>query len=127
MGFGGVALTNMRSSAVCGVEGFVAISLPRCLGSAPRLLGRVRLLPRLGSCERSGRTFGVGPSAVSSACSQTLVVVIYVYPKDAPMYPHVRMRYGYVLRYGELKFRILYVPHQYIMVVLVCFYVVSLV
>ena len=44
----------------------------------------------------------MGPSAVSSACSQTLVVVIYVHPKDAPMYPHVHMRYGYVLRYGEL-------------------------
>ena len=30
MGFGGIALTSMRSSAVCGVEDFVEISLPRC-------------------------------------------------------------------------------------------------
>ena len=70
MGFGGIALTSMRSSAVCGVVDFVAISLPRCLGSAPRLLGRVRLLLRLGNSKRSGRTFGVGPSAVLSACFQ---------------------------------------------------------
>ena len=65
MAFGGgvVALTSMRSSAVCGVVDFVGISLPKCLGSAPRLLGRIRLLLRLGSSERSVGTFWV-----SSAC-----------------------------------------------------------
>ena len=53
----------MRSSAVCGVVDFVEISLPRCLGSAQRLLGRVRLLLRLGSSERPVGT----PEALSSA------------------------------------------------------------
>ena len=48
---------------MCGVVDFVGISLPRCLGSAPRLLGRVRLLLRLGSSERPVGT----PEALSSA------------------------------------------------------------
>ena len=37
---------------MCGAVDFVGISLPRCSGSAPRLLGRVRRLLRLGSSER---------------------------------------------------------------------------
>ena len=67
MGLGGIALINMRSSAGCGVVDFVGISLPRCLGSAPRLLGRVQPLLRLGSSERSGRTFGAGSLGTLSA------------------------------------------------------------
>ena len=50
MGSGGIAVTSMRSSAPCGV-------VPRRLGSAARLLGRVRLLLRLGSSE--GSVFGM--------------------------------------------------------------------
>ena len=57
MVFGWIALTSMRSSALYGV----GISRPRCLvGSALRLLGRVRLLLRLRSSERSVGTFGAG-------------------------------------------------------------------
>ena len=56
MVFGWIALTSMRSSALYGV----GISRPRCLGSAPRLLGRVRLLLRLRSSGRSVGTFGAG-------------------------------------------------------------------
>ena len=70
MGFGGIALTSMRSSAVCGVVDFVGISLPRCLGSAPKLLGRVRRLLRLGSSERFVGDVRRGPEPVSSACVQ---------------------------------------------------------
>ena len=46
MGSGGIAVTSMRSSAPCGM-------VPRRLGSAARLLGRVRPLLRLGSSVRS--------------------------------------------------------------------------
>ena len=53
MGFGVIALTSRRSSAVYTVVEFVRLSRPRYLGSVPRPLGRVRLLLCLGSSERS--------------------------------------------------------------------------
>ena len=98
IGFGGIALTSMRSSGVCGVVDFVGISLPRWLGSAPRLLDRVRLLLRLGNSDRSLGTFGAGvPWNFLSGLGVWCICVLpaYFYPNNfAQMYRHVRMLYG---------------------------------
>jgi hypothetical protein len=95
MVFGGVALTSMKSSAVCGVVDFVGISPPRCLGSAPRLLGRVRLLLHLGSSERScgdvlSGSEGFCRHAFCDSFVELCVLAAYVYH----LYLHVRLRYG---------------------------------
>ena len=79
MGSRGIAVTSMRSSAPCGV-------IPRRLGSAARLLGRVQLLLRLGSSE--GSVFGMlslVPLELFKRFGSLGVYASYVYPEGAPM------------------------------------------
>ena len=63
---------------MCGVVGFAAISLPRCLESAPRLLDRVRLLLHLGCSERSVGLFGARLESGVYVFRYTDVVVMFV-------------------------------------------------
>ena len=75
MGAGGIVVTSVRSSALCGV-------VPGRLGSAARLLGRVRLLLRLGSSEVS--VFGMlslVPLELFKRFGSLGVYASYVYPE----------------------------------------------
>ena len=122
--------------------GLRGISLPRCLGSVPRLLGRVRLLLRLGSFEcflgddwngalrfrwhafsGSLGTLGVEWLCLSKKCTDVA-------------HRHVRMCNGYVLGYAlavevqnlcTVSLKPGYVLHLIdILVVSVCFYLSGL-
>ena len=89
---------------MCGVVDFVGITLPRCLGSAPRLLGRVRLLLRSGSSERSVGTFEWVPRRLrrhafsGPLCTgvSSFAYLQLMFMHRMHLYGHVRMRHGYV-------------------------------
>ena len=107
MGSGGIAVTSMRSSAPCGV-------VPRRVGNAARLLGRVRLLLRLGSSEGSvfGRLSLVPRNFLCDLGVLEFMLLMFI-QKVHQCYHHVCMRYGYVIEsfHGFTPTWLRFAPH----------------